>query len=673
MHFPGLRDEADGGRRAPWLATALLGALLSLVAFGAATASWTSPQNVDNRTYLEMIDGIARHGLPYTTNGPVAQHRELQARWNNYARGRLWGALPPVFPYLAAPAYRVGGTLAVVRLNILMLALLALGVYRLARRLTGDSLAGSAAAWAALVATPASTVALDTSPYATMITAIVWATDCAVASLATRDDLAARRSRWSAAAAGLCAGLAVGAHPLSFPMVAPLLAALFVVGGDADARALAPSRASLVRGACAMAGALAVLVWVGALNHVRFGSWNPVTYGPCVWRSCAETGLDRQGIGPMLRWARPVLVWFAATVAVGLFVRRSRAGLATVAALSLAALAPPSELHNKALALVTLAWGFVVDVSPLTLGYGFVPHPDGLGTFLGPFALKSLLQCSPAALLAALAGSRQASVRRALGLAALPCAALLASLALRANLPTAYALGYPFLYLRYVVPALPLAMVLAVVAVRDLPWRAWHLGVGAAVCAGLSLWLSRWSDDDPHARRVMLLRVTLAVAAASTALVARSRGAQGDDARATGRWSHAAALGATVAFAVSFAVGAAVDLRAVLRVRRDSERRVEAVTRTLPRRFAVMGYPVEIDPVLGLRATRDVEYADLYEARDWIGLRAIVGGWWRDGRPVFVLLPPAAPFPSPMPDARFEVVDRALGVYAVRPVVQPPR
>jgi hypothetical protein len=40
---------------------------------------------------------------------------------------------------------------------------------------------------------------------------------------------------------------------------------------------------------------------------------------------------------------------------------------------------------------------------------------------------------------------------------------------------------------------------------------------------------------------------------------------------------------------------------------------------------------------------------------------------------VFVLLPPAAPFPSPMPDARFEVVDRALGVYAVRPVVQPPR
>ncbi len=670
-------NAASNARAPSWLPNALLAALLALVVARAVTTSFTSPQSVDNRTYLEMIDGVAHHGLPYTTNGPVGRHHELQARWNNYARGRLWGAFPPVFPYLAAPAYRLGGTVAVVRGNVLLLGLLALIVARLTRRLTGDPLSGACAAWATLLATPVSALASDTSPYTVMITAVAGAVDFAVASLGPLGArISPRMSRRYAAAAGLLAGVAVGSQPLGFPTMAPLLASLFVIRSEADEALTSgalpswlPTSASITRGLYGVAGALTVLGPVGALNRVRFGSWNPVTYGPCVWRSCVETGLDQQGIGPMLKWAAPVLLWAAMSLSAMAFVRRSRAGLAVVAALSLGALAPPSQLHDKAVSLVALAWGFIVDISPLRLDYGFVQNADGLGVFLGPFAVKALLQCTPAALLATLAGvaARGASTRRAVVLAAIPCAALLASLAMRANLPFAFALGYPFLYLRYVVPAMPVVMALTMLSVRALPWRAWHAALGVALAAGLSLWLLRWDDDFARSRRVVILRLTLVVAAAAFTMLARTLARRRAGARAAGPWPHAAAVGVTVAFALSVAVTVAVDLREVQRNRRENEAHVESVARLLPRRLALVGYPVQMDPVLGLRATRDIEYFDLYETRGWLNVAPVVRHWWREGRPIFALLPPGAPLVSPMPEARFAPIDPALGVFAILP------
>ena len=640
----------------------LLAALLALVALGALRARWTSPQSVDNRTYLEMIDGISRRGLPITTNGPVAEHRALQARWNNHHHGRLWGALPPVFPYAAAPIYRLGGTRLVVAVNVLLLGALALLVARLTRRLTHRDAAGAAAAWVTLAATPLSTVAFDTSPYPVMLLGITGCVDLALASLEAREPRSVRRS---AGGAGICAGLAVGAHPLGSPMVAAVLAALYVWPPAADGAPVSrwqPTREGLSRGAWATLGALTVIVPVAALNAVRFGSLNPVSYGPCVWRSCAETGLDQQGIGAMLRWAAPALVWAGVSLAAAWTARRSRGATLAVAALALGVLSVPSMLRDRATAIAALAWAFTVDVSRFTLGYSFWRPAEGPGAFFGPFAVRAALQSTPALLLATLAGAAapRTADRRAALLVGLACAALLASLALRANLPMAFALGYPFLSLRYLTPALPLLAALSVMATHALPWRRAHLALGVALGLGLTAYLWRFPDDLAMPRRTLLLRGTLALAAGAFLALARVQGRRG---------AGLAAIAVTAVFATSFAVTAAVDLRESARNRDDSQRFMDGLARSLPARFALVGFAPELDPVLGLRATRDVNYFDLYESLDWADARAVMTRWWAEGRPVFVLQQAARPYPSPRVDLRFEPVDATRGLYRAVPVL----
>ncbi|MFO0630477.1 MAG: hypothetical protein U0325_33290 [Polyangiales bacterium] len=651
-----MRDAASPPRSS----TVLLAALLALIAVGAVRARWTSPQSVDNRTYLEMIDGIAHRGLPITTNGPVGEHRALQARWNNHHGGHLWGALPPVFPYAAAPVYRLGGTRLVVAVNVLLLGALALLVARLTRRLTRSDTAGAAAAWVTLGGTPLATVAFDTSPYPVMLLGLTGCMDLALAALDEPGD-----ARRSACGAGLCAGIAVGAHPLGSPMVAAILAALYVWPRGDDASPIAgwiPTREGLQRGAWATLGAIAVVVPVAALNAVRFGSLNPVSYGLCVWRSCAETGLD-QGIGAMLRWAAPALAWAGLSLAAAWTTRRSRAATLAVAALSLAALAVPSLLRDRATAIAALAWAFTVDVSRFTLGYSFWRPADGPGAFLGPFAVRAALQCSPALLLAALASAAapRAADRRAALFVGVACAALLASLALRANLPMAFALGYPFLSLRYLTPALPLLAALAVMATHALPWRRAHLALGAALAVGLCAYLWRFSDDLAMPRRVVLLRGTLAVAAAAFLALARVRGRSG---------AALATVAVAAAFATGFAVTAAVDLRESVRNRDDSQRFMDGLARSLPARFALVGFAPEIDPALGLRATRDVNYFDLYESLDWAAARAVMVRWWAEGRPVFVLQPAGRPYPSPRRDLRLSP-STPRGLYRVVPATAP--
>lgn len=644
----------------PRTPTLWLAALLTLLALGALRARWTSPQSVDNRTYLEMIVGVARSGLPLTTNGPVSAHRALQARWNLHREGRLWGALPPAFPYLAAPIYRVGGARAVVACNVLLLGVLALVVARLTRRITDDPRAGAAAAWLTLGATPLVTVSFDTSPYPLMLLGITASVDYAVASL-QRGGVARRE----ALSAGLCAGVAVGAHPLGAPMLAALLSALYLwPARDEGASApWTPDATRIRRGAIATLGALIPVTPVAALNLVRFGSPNPVSYGPCVWRSCAETGLDQQGIGAMLAWAAPLLAWAACSLAAWLLARRARGGALTVALIALGALVAPSLLRERALAFAGLAWAFVVDLSRFTLGYSFWRAADGAGVFLGPFVVRAMLQCTPALLLAALAGASvtRAHTRRELALLAFACAGLFVSLALRANLPMAFALGYPFLSLRYVTPALPLLACLAVVATRALPWRPAHLIAGSSLTIVLALWLWRFDDDLDPARRWVLLRGTLLSAALAFALVARSAAP-----RASALWSRVATVAMLAPLSLGFAVSIAVDLREAVRNRDESQRYMDGLSRQLPSRLALIGYAPELDPALGLRGTRDVEYFDLYESADWREVRAVTAHWLQRGRPVYVLMPPARPYPSPMVGYRFEVVDRARGLYAVR-------
>jgi hypothetical protein len=272
---------------------------------------------------------------------------------------------------------------------------------------------------------------------------------------------------------------------------------------------------------------------------------------------------------------------------------------------------------------------------------------------MGPFVVKSPLQASPFLVLAGVAPF-VARERARLRVLLVPAGALLASLALRANLPLAYALGFPFLHLRYVIPAIALLVVAAVAVLRDVGTSKHAVAVGVAVALGAGFALARGDDDFSLLRRLFLLDGTLVLAALAAFLVLRRR-------------SSAARLAVAAALGIGLAVNVAVDGRALAALRRDLDARVDAVARLTPQRFALLGGPDEIDPVLALRASREVEYLDFYEVADWADARRIVDHWTQAGIPVFLLWKRGWAIDIPWPDARWEPVEPAIALFKWSP------
>lgn len=647
-----------------------LGVLLLATVIAAVLVPWNGALNVDNRTYLEMIDGIAHHGLPYIDNGPVARFVELRARWNVLHHQRLWGSLPPVFPYFAAPFYLVGGARLVLQLNIVLVGLLAWVTARLGRKVSGDAWVGVGAAWLTVLGAATWGSSLDTSPYGLALVLQVLATLCAWNALETPNS----KSFFQAFLTGLVGALAVGTHLLAAPILAGLVAVFAVVSSDGSSRAPSPwasprslaawsfsrvrDRIALGRVAASIAGSVVPLVPIAWLNHVRLGTFNPISYGRCVWRSCHETGLDAQGLGAMLRWFSPVFSWIAFTAVLLCLVRRSRALSVAIGLSALSVLALPGELHTRVLAMTLLAYGFVFDVGPLPLGFNFARHADGLGLFLGPFVIRSLVPMAPFTPLALLVSDASPRTARAAALFGLVCFALFFSLILRANMPLAYALSYPYISVRYVLPLVPFLAVFAA-------WVARRAGFGRLAAAGslllgftLATLLWPGTTDNSHLRRELLLRVPLLF---SLVAVITTHKALASGERA---WRVASVTTLSLVAALSIGNAMGSDLRHLLVTRRDQQVRVDRIAAKLPHRFALIGFPVELDPVASLRHDRDLQYADLYETRDWAFV-PLLRHWWAEGRPVFALHRGGDLVRSPWPEVRYEPVDVSLGVWRV--------
>jgi hypothetical protein len=240
----------------------------------------------------------------------------------------------------------------------------------------------------------------------------------------------------------------------------------------------------------------------------------------------------------------------------------------------------------------------------------------------------------------------------------LPPAALLASLALRAPMSSSFALGFPFLHMRYLFVAMPPLAILTVIALRDLPWRRAHAAGGALVALALGGWLALHDGDAAPVRRQLLLHASLVLAAATLFAYAAWRAAP------TARRGLVAATLAALALAYGGAVTLGVDLAALVRARNFDDARLDRVAAHTPARFALVGWPVELDPVLALRATRDLEYADLYELTDLSTIPLLVAHWEREARPVYALLPAHA-VPS-WPSLRLDPIDPAAGLYRLR-------
>jgi hypothetical protein len=614
-----------------------------------------------------MTEGVLLRGVPSVTNGPVQRFPELQLRWNALYRGRLWGSYAPVYPYVAAPLLRLGGPRLVVQVNIALLAALALGVHALARRLARDPMAGAVAAWLTLAGTHVWTFSFDVSPYSWMLTL----NTVAVALAAGAVDEGGRQGLLRAFFAGLAGALAAFAHLLALPSLTVLVvlltwlraaeeAPLFVVRWEVLAPWV-PSRGSLARGGLAAVAAALVTLPVMVLNRVRFGTFSPTSTGACVWWSCQSSNLPRQGLGAMLRFNAPLFVWAGLTVLVLGWVRRSRAAMGVCAAVALAALAAPSPLHNAALGVARLFLAFFLDLSRLDLG--FHRPADGLGQMLGPFVVKSLLQCSPVLVLATVSQALDQPLRRIAMAVALPAGALLGTLLLRGEVTLVFAVGFPFLNLRYVTPALPLLAVFTTLTLRSLaPWRPWHLLASLGLVGGFFVWARYTHDDLSWGRRVVLLRGTLVVAAVAFVAAVRARVAPSARALAAAR---AAAL---VAAALSVGICLGVDLPAWVAERNRHDAFATRVAALTPARFAVIGIagPFGVDEIASLRTVRDLQYVDIEETGGrFERLRGLVEHWTTEGRPVFVVMPPG--FRSPWSDFEYVQIDPTIHLGLLRP------
>jgi hypothetical protein len=659
-------------RRRERTALLALAPLLLVIAAYAFTRPWRSVSGVDERTYTEMILGVVREGAPVVRNGTPAQQArfpELRARWNLLRGGTLRGIYPPVFPYVAAPIYHFGGLRAVIRFNVALLCALALGCYALGRRFLNDPWWGVAAAYVTVLATPVWGLSVQVSSYALAITLITWAAWFALGALRAPPD----RVRATAAIAGLVGALAASTHIFTAPMLLAMFAVLGLAASergerftesDGDRRYVLewlPTRASLARLAWAVCGTSVAFVPMALYNHRRFGAWSPVSYGPCAWRSCDETGMTVQNLGSLLAFAAPPAVAAAAGALFVWLVRRVPVARAAALGVVVLLFAPESDVHRQGFLILAVACAFLLDASYMPIRAPYVRAPDGLGNYLGPWVLKSVIQGTPFLALAPLTPLRTPAERHAVALFAAPAFALITLFAMRANMPSESAIGFSVLHFRYAMPAVPLVVVLALAAVRDLPWRRAHLALIALSALAVSLLVLRGPDDGPFARRFYILRVTLALAGAAFVLVARER------ARPSHFGAHAAAFVTSLALASGFATTLAIDLRAVHTGRDVQDQRLFAVERHLPKRLALVGWAPELESVLGgVLPGRDLVYADLYEAVNWYNFRVLIEAWSREGRSIYALFPAHIDMRNPWPDVEWTVIDRPQGLVHLR-------
>jgi hypothetical protein len=603
-----------------------------VVLVGAVIAPWSTVATVDERTYLEMTAAVAETGLPRFSNGPVETFPELQARWNLADGTQIWGVMAPGMSYLFAPFFLIGGIGLLIRINIALIAVIALGGFDLGRRVTGDPILGVASAYVAIMAVPVWSSSLSLTPYSIAIAAIVWSLSAAVRAL----ELRSRQYRW-AAVSGLLGGLAALCHLLVLPIALSLGLVLLWKRG----------RLGLIYGVAALPAAIAA----GLLNRARFGSWNPVSDGPCAWKGCPESGIDPQSVGQMLIYGAPFLVVVLVS-ALGVSILRPRRWISVVVVLtagilvfSIPLLREPAQRYGL------LTWALLVSPNVLPFGPEYRLAPDGFGLFVGPNVVKGLLQGSPFLVLALL-GCRRVRYREVL---LVPVLAHLAMLILRANMPWDLALGHSFLSFRYLMPIAPLLAVLAVAALRDLDWNLHWLAAAAVIAALLRWWLAGPHDDFDLLRRQFLLRSTVTVAFCLLAAVWYSD-------RTTHRLASKAALClSALALGMSAGITIGVDFTATARFRTKNDLVVEVTERSLPDRLALVAYPDELDAVLSLLPEKDLEYLDLLEVTQPETVVELTRYWQDEGRPVFLRLP-ADPEFSLTSGLVARVVDPAVGL-----------
>ena len=604
---------------------AILVAAWLLIAF---FVRWRAVVVVDDRTYVEMAAGVRDHGLPYVTNTWSDVLPEAHPSFLVPKDGKLWGQYPPLYPYVLGPALAFGGLAALYKVGAVLFALLSVVVARLGKHVWGDELAGTIAAWLLSIGLPVvlSSVQTLSMPLTLLISS--------GALLAAVRALRERKTHFYVVT-GLLAGAAIASHLIELA-VSGSLCAVVVLAGRRDVRSL------LRRGFAVGLPFVLVLAPVAWLDHVRCGSFNPFSYGPCPWWMCTAILEQSMTGASLLEWALPgiIPIGVAGAAFVALRSRRRERWLAVLACALVTMAIPPCR--ERALALIGTVWGYFVDSSILDLSASH-PRYGSLGWMSGEYVIVGLLEASPWLALLVTARRRLRGRPRMLALLVVPLVALALELSMFGRLRGAYALGWPFMVPRYAMYSAPFAVTLVAGALARMRFDVRHLVVGVVIAAALVAWFAPTPTDVMYVRRVFLVRVVPLVALGLMLTLAFARRAP--------RLERLAPILAAIALAIG--VGNSIGRHDADAVRALDyfTGRLERFEKLVPRRFAVVGWGPDSDPILALRGERDIAYLDFVESKDWTGFRRIVDVWKDEGRPVYGIFPRGGQFKWPYADS----------------------
>jgi len=491
---------------------AIVSLLMVLQVFYSLNLTQPAHFTVDEGVYHMMARSMARDGSLAVWNGYAETPSDelvyalLRMDSRDPAAPRLVPQYPSVYAFVAAPFYMIGGLKGLFWLNLLAFFGTVAATAAIARRLYGDSSLAFNAVLFLILGTFAWEYVQGIWPHSLSMFLV---TASVLTGLVALDKKPAGQATAWAIVAGLIVGVAAGIRYDAI-LAAPAIALPFLFASPPRVRPVAGLAAGLIPG----------LLVLAITNDAKFGIFSPFTYGPN-----SQGGADSvTGYIPVAAagFTGVVFAWLATRAPVRKYYE-GRVLWVVIAAIAVAlavALIPQTRL--LAGRLIEGAWEIVVDLRarPDIPEWGVSRTPTG-GLAYGDWLKKALLQNCPWLVLLGIPAVGWLR-RRDPGSAVL-FLVIGAFLTLYGYQRWHGGLG---LNMRYFLPLLPLAAVLAAEGWRNLVvgippgWRR------AAVMLGLFtvfIWIPLISSDATLAVEPVLLNTPLIIAAALTvALVLRS-------------------------------------------------------------------------------------------------------------------------------------------------------
>lgn len=431
--------------------------------------------SIDEVTYHGMLRGLS-HGSLAIENG----YRELPFSELEWEYARVVGhdvvaQYPHGMPIFALPAYALFGLRGVVLLNTCAFFGTALVTHGLALRLFGKRSLAILASLIFMIGTYSWEYSLSIWPHALT----TFLTTSALALVIRAEDRTGIRRALHLLATGVLAGIAITTR-LDAAFAVPGLLVVPAFFG----KTRSPSR-SLQSSALVALGLIPALAFLSLTNHAKFQTWQPFSYGP--WNAAGGNAGGMTAYAPLAAVA--VVGLLAAHLVVPRMASLSRRTWIAVALALVAGLAVVPAARHALLRTLDGAWYLLLDlrhgeVDPNAAAVG--QSPNGALMYIGALK-KSLLQSLPwlpLAIFGTVARGPSRRKRFALVVTILAYAAPFCFFSWHGGL---------CLNLRYFLPILPLASILASYAIvrvlrhepalvrRFAQADAWVLGVAAVL------------------------------------------------------------------------------------------------------------------------------------------------------------------------------------------------